>query len=113
LPFVEKTCDYTQASPQFIPPYLDVQQLQNDLTNFEKLTGLLRLSKQLTSGIDDTAMQAGADGYTKALSYYNSAKQATKMNVPGAKGIHEDLRKRFSKSRSDKDESEKEPEQND
>ncbi|MCY1722332.1 hypothetical protein OU798_18430 [Prolixibacteraceae bacterium Z1-6] len=104
LPFVEKTRDYTQASPQFIPLYMDAEQLQTDLAVFEDLTGLLRISKQLTSGLDDSAMQAGANGFTRALSYYNSVKQAAKMGVPGAKGIHEDLSKRFSKNRTEREE---------
>jgi hypothetical protein len=32
-----------------------------------------------------------------ALSYYNSVKQAAKVNAPEAKAIYEDLRKRFEK----------------
>ncbi len=47
-----------------------------------------------------TVMETGGESYVNALSYYNSVKQATKMNVPGAKSIYEDLRKRFEKSKS-------------
>ncbi|MCK3686434.1 hypothetical protein [Maribellus sp. YY47] len=31
---------------------------------------------------------------------YNSVKQAAQMNIPGAKAIFEDLKKRFMKTRS-------------
>lgn len=40
-------------------------------------------------------MLAGSEAYAAALSYYNSVKMASKLNVNGAKAIYEDLRKRF------------------
>jgi len=51
---------------------------------------------QLYNGLDDTTMEAGAESYVNALSYYNSVKQAAKMNIPGAKAIYDDLKKRFA-----------------
>ena len=49
-------------------------------------------------------MQAGAESYVCALTYYNSVKMAAKMDIPGAKSIHEDLSKRFEKSKNTKEE---------
>jgi hypothetical protein len=40
-------------------------------------------------------MLAGSEAYIAALAYYNSVKQAAKMNVPGARAIYDDLSKRF------------------
>ena len=107
FPFVEKTLDYTASSPEFVPAYMNKEDLATDLKAWEQLTGLLRLVHQLGDGLDDSAMQAGATGYSNALNYYNSIKQAAKMNVPGAKAIFEDLRKRFVKSKPEKDTIEK------
>jgi len=96
-PFVEKTLDYTQSKPEFAPPYMDKQALADDMKVVEDLLNLYRTVKQLASGLDDTAMQAGAESYMNALGYYNSVKQAAKMNVPGAKSVYDDLKKRFEK----------------
>ncbi|WP_297087932.1 hypothetical protein [uncultured Draconibacterium sp.] len=110
-PFVEKTCDYTLSAPQFVPPYMDVDKLKADLGIYDQLTELLRLSKQLTNGLDDSKLKIGGEGFTNALSFYNSVKQAAKINVPGAKSIHEDLKKRFMRNRSEKGQDENKPDE--
>nr|WP_319510117.1 hypothetical protein [uncultured Draconibacterium sp.] len=107
-PFVEKTRDYTISLPQFIPPYMDAAKLNTDLELYDHLIDLLRLSKQLTNGLDDTAMKVGGACFSNALNYYGTTKQATKLNVPGAKNTYEDLSKRFAKNRNDKEEEAKE-----
>ena len=103
-PFVEKTRDYTISLPQFIPPYMDAEKLHTDLELYDHLIDLLRLSKQLTNGLDDTALAVGGECYSNALNYYGTTKQAMKLNVPGAKNTYEDLSKRFAKNRNDKEE---------
>ena len=100
-PFVEKIIAYTDTSPQFVPPYMDKEVLESDMATYNQLIPLFRAVKQLSDGLDDTSMQAGAECYTNALIYYNSVNQATKADVPGAKAICEDLRKRFVKIRPD------------
>ena len=100
-PFVEKTIAYCDSAPQFVPPYMSKEALKTDMTVYNQLIPLFRVVKQLSDGLDDTTMQAGAECYTNALNYYNSVKQATKSDVPGAKAICEDLRKRFVKTKPD------------
>jgi hypothetical protein len=51
----------------------------------------------MCDNLRDTQMLAGSDAYTAALAYYNSVKQAAKMNVPNAKTIQEELGKRFER----------------
>jgi hypothetical protein len=97
VPFVEKTLDYAQTMPQFSPPYLNVEELAHDLEVHSQLVPLLRTAKIIDSGLDDTVMQAGAESYVNALAYYNSVKQAAKMDVIGAKVIYDDLKKRFER----------------
>ena len=100
IPFVEKTLDYTVSDPEFAPPYMKREELANDMKAHAQLTELFRTVQQLYNGLDDTAMEAGAESYVTALSYYNAVKQAAKMNIPGAKSIYDDLRKRFQKNTS-------------
>ena len=99
-PFVDKCLDYSNAAPQFAPPYMDKEALAGDLKVNNQLTPLFRTVKGLFDGLDDTVMESGAEAYLVALSYYNSVKQAAKMDVPGAKAIYEDLRKRFEKTKN-------------
>lgn len=104
LPFVEKTCDYTLSAPQFIPSFMDAERLLEDFEAFGQLSLLLRHAQQLAGSLDDSAMRAGTECYSNALCYYNSVKQATKMDVPGAKSIYNDLNPRFVHNSPAKDE---------
>ncbi len=100
MPFVEKTLEYCESAPQFAPPFLDRNVLASDLKVTQQLTPLLRTIKALNNGLDDTIMEAGGESYMNALGYYNSIKQAAKMNVPGAKSVYDDLKKRFEKTKA-------------
>ena len=102
-PFVEKCLEYSRSASQFAPPYMDKQALAGDLKVNNQLTPLFRIVKGLFDGLDDTIMESGAEGYVMALGYYNSVKQAAKMDVPGAKAIYDDLSKRFVKAKSKPD----------
>lgn len=97
-PFVEKVLDYAKSSPEFAPAYLSVDGLGIDLKTFHDLTSIMQVLQPLCENLGDTEMTSGSGAYTAALTYYNSVKQAAKMNVPSAKAIHEDLRKRFEKT---------------
>lgn len=94
-PFVAKVMDYATSDPQFAPPYMDVPEMKKDFDAVTQLMPILRTVDQLEDNINDTAMMAGSEAYVAALSYYNSVKMAAKMNVPGAKAIYDDLKKRF------------------
>jgi DNA mismatch repair ATPase MutL len=95
LPFVEKVFDYAGTNPEFAPAYLSIPELKTDLTAYKELADLSQLAEPLCDNLRDTQMLSGSEAYTAALAYYNSVKQAAKMNVPNAKTILEDLSKRF------------------
>lgn len=94
-PFVEKAIDYAKANPQFMPPYIEVENMEVDFVSVQALNSILRPMRQLMDGLEDTIMLAGSEAYVAALSYYNSVKMGQKMNMPGAEAIHTDLKKRF------------------
>ena len=100
VPFVEKNLEYCETAPQFAPPYMDVEALYGDMKVTKQLIPLFRIVKALHDGLDDTTMEAGGEAFVNALSYYNSVKQAAKTNVPGAKSIYDDLKKRFEKEKT-------------
>ena len=95
FPFVQKALDYSQSNPEFAPVYFNQEQLANIITVWNQLNSIFRPIQQLFSNLDDTTLEAGSEGYSMALTYYNSIKQAAKEGVPGAKPIYEDLKKRF------------------
>ena len=95
LAFVAKTLDYMKSNPEFTPIFLDAAEIDKDYTGFSVLNEFLRPLAQITDNIEDTAFLCGSDTYRGALNYYDSVKQAAKMNVPNAKAIFDDLKVRF------------------
>jgi len=95
LPFVEKVVEYTVTRPEFIPAFMNVPELVKDKEAFSILNTFLRLVTNIQIELDDTALLTGSEAYRQSLVYYNAVKQAAKMNVPGAKEVYDDLRKRF------------------
>ena len=100
IPFVEKAMDYAREDEKFLPPYTDLDEVHKDWNAVKNLVPMLRDIKQIESNLSDTVMVAGSEAYLGALSYYNSVKYATKLNVADAKIIYEDLKQRFQKSRT-------------
>lgn len=96
-PFMGKVVEYSAANAQFLPAYVSLAELQKDWNVFSEITPLLRTMDQIRDNLSDTAMLAGSEAYKGALSYYQSVKQAAKVNAPDAKAIYEDLSKRFMK----------------
>lgn len=101
-PFVTKTIEYAKTNAQFLPPFVSVDEMEVDFKSVEDLQTVLRPMKQLVAGLEDTIMLAGSEAYVSALSYYNSVKIGQKMNMPGAETIYKDLKKRFDKRGSGK-----------
>jgi len=99
LPFVRKVFDYVESNQEFAPAFVEVAELKKDVTAVEKLTQFYRLLTQLIEGLNDSIMLAGSEAYVTALAYYNSVKQASKMNIPAAEPIYADLRTRFPRGR--------------
>ena len=95
--FVEKVAEYAASNPELVPSYMKVEDLIIDFKAVSDLTSIFRPTEQLASGLNDTTLLCGSEAYTNALVFYNYIKQAAKDNVPGAKIIYEDLRKRFEK----------------
>lgn len=99
--FVEKGLEFTKTNPEFIPSFMNAIEFEIDVTDSKNLVGTESLATQLLNAIDDTIMVSGSEAYYAALYYYKNVQQAASMNIPGAKAIFEELKKRFpSKTRS-------------
>jgi hypothetical protein len=95
LAFVEKTDELAGINPQFVPPYVNLDDLKTDLVDAVNLRALSNRLQQLSREVDDTVMLAGSEAFTQALSIYSVVKQAARDNVPGAEAVFEELQKRF------------------
>jgi len=96
IAFVNKALNYAASNPEFVPPFLDLNEMTKDISAVETLNGIANALAQITTGLDDTIMLAGSEAYVASLSYYNSVKQAVKRDIPNAKAIAEDLSERFN-----------------
>lgn len=93
--WVQKALDYAAANPKLVPPYLNVGDLNCEVSLAEQLSPIFEAVNQLASALDSTYAVVGSEAYVTALSFYNSVRDAAKRDVPGAKAIYDDLQKRF------------------
>ncbi|MDR1340081.1 MAG: hypothetical protein LBK58_08535 [Prevotellaceae bacterium] len=99
LSFVEKAHEFAVQNPNLCPPYLNMTAFNTDFADVHNLLMLNNVTLQLHEYTDDTAMTAGSEAYQAALVFYNSVKMAARQNIPGAKAVYEELRKRFPGTR--------------
>ncbi|MEL6560634.1 MAG: hypothetical protein AAFQ94_20750 [Bacteroidota bacterium] len=98
VPFVRKALEYATSNPEFIPKFVDSGELKVDIEAVDDLNNIIRPINQLKERLDDSILLSGSEAYVAALAYYNTVKVGAKMNVPGAKAIANDLKKRFMKN---------------
>lgn len=95
IPFVTKAAEYLAIPATPTPPYIDPAELKIDLSAYETLRQIRQVVAPTAEMIDDTMLLCGSEAYIAVLAFYNYLKGATKMGVPGAKTIYEDLSARF------------------
>ena len=95
VPFLEKIVQYVESNPEFVPIFLNTDEMKKDFNAFTVLNNFLRPLAQITRNLEDTAMLCGSEAYSAGLIYYGSVKQAAKANVPKAKAVADDLSTRF------------------
>jgi len=98
LAFVAKVIEFADANPNFVPPYLNLPELNNDFAAYESLHKMHTPLEQEVSKLSDTLLSCGNDCYKASLLFYNSVKTAAKNDVPGAKSLYDELKKRFEKT---------------
>ncbi|RZK38313.1 MAG: hypothetical protein EOO61_08080 [Hymenobacter sp.] len=93
--FVTKTADYAARTPAFVPTFVDLAELTQDVAGVNALTPLRQQFEQLALDTDSTVMQAGSEAYTNALTIYSNIKFLAKNKQPGAQAAYDDLSVRF------------------
>jgi len=95
ISFVTKGAEYLSIPSTPAPPYIQPNELNIDLNAYETLRQIRQAASPTIDMLDDTMLLCGSEAYVAVLAFYNYLKGASKMNVPGAKTIYEDLSSRF------------------
>ena len=95
LAFVEKSHEFAQSNPMLVPNYMNMGEFEVDYADACGLYSAVNKTRQLLDNLADTQMAAGSEAFQCSLMFYHSAKAGAENNVPGAKAVYEELRKRF------------------
>ncbi|MCB2409114.1 hypothetical protein [Hymenobacter lucidus] len=94
--FMQKIEEYGTATPGFVPSFVDLPGLREDVQATTDLGTILRPLQQLTTDVESTMMQTGGEAYTDALAVYRNIQSAARANAPGAQAAHDALKERFA-----------------
>ena len=95
LAFVEKSHEFAKSNPVLVPNYLNMDEFAIDYTDASGLFAAVNKARQLLENLSDTQMCADSEAFQCSLMFYHSAKAGAENNIPGAKAVYEELRKRF------------------
>ena len=95
LAFDEQCASYMATAPNLIPPFVDAAEVTKDRALRLVLAGILRETRKLCEKLDDSLMLVGSEIWMADLSFYQTVRQASKRDVPGADTIYDDLKVRF------------------
>lgn len=94
--FTEDAITAAVNNAALIPSYVNIPNMQNDLTLFTQLDEVIIMVKQLLEKLEDTQLLAGSEAYIGALAVYKLFGSAVDAGVPGADAIYNQLRARFA-----------------
>lgn len=95
IAFVNKALEYAKQNPSVVPSFLDLVELEKDVTAVTALSKVVYPLRQLLEKLDDTVLLSGSEAYTEALVFYTALKGAAKAGVPGMKTVYDDMQARF------------------
>ena len=94
--FVGDSINALANNAPMLPAYLNVADIQTDLTLYEQLDELEMLATQLVEKIQDTRMLCGSEAYVSSLAAYRLFEAAAAAGIPGADSIYDALKQRFA-----------------
>jgi hypothetical protein len=97
--FIETAHESAENNPQFIPPYQDMTEFGESISDSIHKRKLLTLLQQFAQQVSDSMLLVGDVAYHNALEYYNSVKEAARQRVPGAEAEYTLLSKYFKRSK--------------
>src|SRR5690606_26480282 len=93
--FTEDAIRAMKASPELLPGYISLEDLQMDMTLLIQLNQILGMSRSLVEKLLDTQILVGSEAYSTALLVYDIYKTSYKAGLPGAAAAYEEFYERF------------------
>jgi len=94
--FVADSINALANNAPMLPAYLNVADIQTDLTLYEQLDELEGIAMQLVEKIQDTRMLCGSEAYASSLAAYRLFEAAASAGLPGADTVYSALKQRFA-----------------
>jgi hypothetical protein len=94
--WVEQCIVEMEQDPSWLPPFLSVTNVKNDLNVFHQLEVLKVDAQDFVDRLSDTQFLAGAEAYSVCLIYYKVLEAAARAGVPGADERYNRLKGRFA-----------------
>jgi hypothetical protein len=99
LGFIETAFESSSSNPRFVPPYLNMIEFGESITDFTRKRSLLKRLQQFEQQVSDSMLLASDAAYHHALEYYSSVKEASRQRVAGAEVEYKLLSAYFKKSK--------------
>jgi hypothetical protein len=97
--FIEEALEEAQNNGSILPGYIQVAELEKDLTLFNQLGDLLSNLRNALQKMEDTQRLAGHEAYAVSLTIYQLYKSAAEAGIPGAASSYNRLKERFDNPR--------------
>jgi hypothetical protein len=93
--FVEKAHELATDNPDLCPHFFRLDEFTIDIKDATGLRSVKTGVVQVQEVLDDIELLAGSEAYQAALAFYNYVKMLAARDVPQAKAVYEELKKRF------------------
>lgn len=93
--FDDKCRTYMASNPEFIPGFVNLDEVAKDRELRSQLMRILAELGALTDSLDDTLRVVSSEAWMADLAYYQAVREATRRGRAGAQGIYDDLQQRF------------------
>jgi hypothetical protein len=97
LDFVERAIMYANENRNMVPPFMDVEAQDRDLTLLKQVRRILGVLAPFCDKLKDTYHVLGSEAYSSARTFYNTVKRASKAGVLGSGTISKDLAERYKR----------------
>jgi len=96
--FIDKVSDTATGNPEFIPPFMNLDDLKDLVRQIEVLRNISANLQQMLRMVNDELLITGDEAFRIALMYYNTVRDASRRRVPGAAALFNMLRPFFTSS---------------
>lgn len=93
--FVQQTIEMTQQNPDLVPAYIDRTEMEQNYQLYNQMLAISNVVQQLNRKVTDVMLASGSYAHVSSISCYNSIKNASRDNVPGAQPFYDTLKTRF------------------